>query len=47
MQLLINILLFAAISYHLFQFIVFMNMRKEQILIPATEEEKAAIRKHA
>lgn len=45
MKLFTSLLLFAAISYYLFQFLRFLKKRKEKIMIPGTQEERAAIRK--
>lgn len=46
MSILINALLFIAISYNLFQFIVFWKKRKEPFLLPVLDEDWLTLRKY-
>jgi hypothetical protein len=46
MEILVSVLLFAAICYNTYQFVIFMKKRKEVILMPATDEDRVAIRKY-
>lgn len=46
LKLFISGLLFIALGYNMFQFVIFMKKRKEKVLIPATDEESLAIQKH-